>query len=138
MTYFPDLFTPETWPIFLKNGASVSGFRIRQESLARNRVRPGDIFICYLTGVSRWCGVLQVESSVFIDHTPVYSNPEPFVVRFNVRPLITLEPEQAIPIHKDHVWSKLTFTRSHAKNSSHWTGFVRSSLNEFSKKDGEY
>ena len=138
MTYFLNLFTPETWPIFLKNGASVSGFRIRQESLARNRVRLGDIFICYLTGVSRWCGVLQVESSVFIDHTPVYSDPEVFVVRFKVRPIITLNSEHAIPVHSDHVWPRLTFTRNHEKNSSRWTGFVRGSLNEFLQSDGEY
>ena len=57
MAYFLDLFTPETWQAFRETGATVTGFRERQLRLARARVKEGDIFLCYLTRLSRWCGV---------------------------------------------------------------------------------
>ena len=65
MAYFLDLFTPETWHAFCEMGATVTGFRDRQRRLALEHVHPGDIFLCYVTRVSRWSGVLQVESAPF-------------------------------------------------------------------------
>ena len=48
MAYFLNLFTPETWSAFHEHGAQVSGFRYRQRRIARERIKPGDIFLCYL------------------------------------------------------------------------------------------
>ena len=62
MRYFLDLFTPETWSQFQAHGANISGFRPRQQKAA-DRVQPGDIFLCYLVRLSRWCGVLEVTST---------------------------------------------------------------------------
>ena len=137
MAYFLDLFTPETWQQFRENGAGVTGFRIRQQRLASERVHPGDLFICYLTRLSRWCGVLRVDSSAYIDDSPIYDEPDPFVVRFKVKPVVVLSPEHAIPIHNDDVWRKLTLTREHDKGQSVWTGFFRGSLNRFEQVDGK-
>ena len=39
MTYFLDLFTPETWQQFRENGAGVTGFRVRQQRMANERVK---------------------------------------------------------------------------------------------------
>ena len=138
MTYLLNLFTPETWQNFRENGAGVSGFRIRQQRLANERVRPGDILICYLTRLSRWCGVLQVESSAYIDERPIHEDPDPFIVRFKVKPTVVLDAEHAIPIHSDEVWRELTITRDHEKGHTGWTGFFRSSLNRFEEADGEF
>ncbi len=137
MAYLLDLFTPETWQQFRENGAGVTGFRIRQQRLASERVQPGDLFICYLTRLSRWCGVLRVDSSAYIDDSPIYQEPDPFVVRFKVKPVVVLSPEHAIPIHNDDIWRKLTLTREHEKSQSVWTGFFRGSLNRFERADGE-
>ena len=137
MAYLLDLFTPETWQQFRENGAGVTGFRIRQQRLASERVQPGDLFICYLTRLSRWCGVLRVDSSAYIDDSPIYDEPDPFVVRFKVKPVVVLSPEHAIPIHNDEIWRKLTLTREHEKSQSVWTGFFRGSLNRFEQADGE-
>jgi len=138
MAYFLDLFTPETWQQFRENGAGVTGFRVRHQRMANERVKPGDLFICYLTRLSRWCGVLRVESSAYIDDSPIYGEPDPFVVRFKVKPAVALDPECAIPIHSDEVWGELTMTREHAKNHPGWTGFFRGSLNRFTQPDGEF
>ncbi len=48
MTYFIDLFSPETYDAFAHSSRDVSGFRLRHKKMAE-RVSSGDIFICYLT-----------------------------------------------------------------------------------------
>jgi hypothetical protein len=47
MTYWLDLFTGTTWEEFRKAGANVTGFRERNWKRSE-KVRPGDIFLCYL------------------------------------------------------------------------------------------
>ncbi len=138
VSYFLDLATPETWTAFCETGATIAGFRKRHRSLAGERVREGDIFLCYLTRLSRWCGVLQVQSEAYDDDSPRFDGPDPFTVRFRVEPTVILEPESSIPIHEDEVWSKLSITNQHERGSSHWTGFFRSSLNRLDDGDGSY
>ena len=94
MAYFLDLFTPETWEGFRKHGSGISGFRERQRTTA-SRVKPGDVLLCYLVRLSRWCGALEVASPAFTDAAPIFSDPDPFVVRFHVKPLVLLEPDRA-------------------------------------------
>ena len=65
MAYLLDLFTPETWAAFREVGATVTAFRERHQHLAEQRVSRGDYFVCYLTRLSRWCGVLQAESEAY-------------------------------------------------------------------------
>ena len=59
MTYWLDLFTGRTWEQFRESGARITGFR---ERMARYKRQPvaGDVFLCYLTGVMRWVGALEV------------------------------------------------------------------------------
>lgn len=59
MNYWLDLFTGTTWQEFRKAGANISGFREGMRPNAR-RVKAGDVFLCYLTGVMRWVGALEV------------------------------------------------------------------------------
>jgi predicted RNA-binding protein len=58
--YWLDLFTGETWEEFLNNSAKVSGFRERRKKIAQT-IDPGDYLICYMTGISRFIGVLEVK-----------------------------------------------------------------------------
>ncbi len=138
MSYFLSLYTPETWTSFCETGATIAGFRKRHRSLAGERVREGDIFLCYLTRLSRWCEILQVQSEAYDDDSPRFDGPDPFTVRFRVEPIVTLEPESSIPIHEDEVWSNLSITSQYERGSSHWTGFFRSSLNRLEDGDGSY
>lgn len=98
----------------------------------------GDVLACYVTGMSRWCGLLRVTSEAFEDATPRFvANDDPYTVRFKVKPEVSLPPELAVPIHEDIVWKALSFTREHAKDSSLWTGSLRTSTwGELLAKDG--
>ena len=78
---------------------------------AENRavISRGDIFLCYLTRLSRWCGVLEVESEPFSDDSPLLGDPDPFTVRFKVKPIVEL----AVPIREQRVWRALSITNQY-------------------------
>jgi len=71
MAYFINLFSPETYEAFKKSSQDISGFRLRHKNMAE-RIKPGDFFVCYLTRVSRWFGVLEVLEGPFIDDKPIF------------------------------------------------------------------
>lgn len=137
MAYFLDLFTPETWHAFRESGGTVTGFRERHWRQA-TRVKEGDIFLCYMTRLSRWCGILVAESKAYRDSSPIRDELDEFTVRFTVKPLVTLDPEASIPIQADSVWNTLSITKNHEKGTTTWTGFFRGSLNGFEEPDGRY
>jgi hypothetical protein len=139
VTFYLDLFTPETWEGFKAHGASISGFREKQRKTAE-RIKVGDIFLCYVVRLSRWCGVLEVESPLFLDSTPIFSNPDPFVVRFRVKQIATLDFEHSIPILDSAVWSKLTLTKDIERGAPSWAQIanLRSSLRSISEADGQF
>lgn len=138
MTYYLDLFSPETYKAFTDSPRDISGFRPHQRNTART-VRVGDKLVCYVTRISRWVGVLEVISPFFEDSTPIfYTENDPFTIRFRVKPIVWLPYEYAIPIDDDSVWNSLSFTKDHKKHGSGWTGFVRSSLRPLNTNDGEF
>jgi predicted RNA-binding protein len=138
VAYFLDLFSPETYEQISRSEVTMTGFRKRQVHAAE-RVHPGDRLLCYQTKTSRWIGVLEVLSDSYIDDTPrYYEENDPFVVRFNVRPVVWLPVNRAIPIREDFVWKTLSFTKNHPKHSSFWTGKFRSSLSPIDEADGQF
>jgi hypothetical protein len=93
--YWLDLFSPETWQEAAKIGYTVTGFRRhRWKGLAK--IEQGDIFVCYLTGLSRFCGLLEVVSEPFLDETPIWKS-DPFPSRVRTTPLVALQPTFSIP-----------------------------------------
>ena len=138
MTYYLDLFSPATYEAFSKSDRTISGFRTRQRGFAE-RIKPGDRLVCYMTKLSRWIGILEVESGPFEDATPIfYPDDDPFTIRFRVKPIHWLPIEKCVPIHEDEVWKKLSFTRDQSKNTSNWTGKLRGSLVQISTEDGQF
>ncbi|OCG57637.1 hypothetical protein [Gilliamella sp. Nev3-1] len=71
MAYYTNIFSPETYQAFMNSDKTVSGFRVRQKSLAE-KVKAGDIFICYLVRLSRRCGLLEVIDGPYEDSTPLF------------------------------------------------------------------
>jgi len=94
MNYWLDLFTGTTWRQFLEAGGTVSGFRQKQRKLAA-RLQPGDILLCYLTAVLRRIAALEVLKPTN-DTRPTRT--DDFPVRFEVKPLVTLQPEYGVPM----------------------------------------
>jgi hypothetical protein len=131
MTYWLDLFTGTTWSEFQNAGSTITGFRDHNWNRAKN-VKPGDIFLCYLVGVKRWVGLLEIETERFRDESPIFAE-EVFPVRFRVKPLLMLPPEHGIPMHS--LKGKLSFFPS-SMDGAQWSGHVRSSLTKYSHEDG--
>jgi hypothetical protein len=138
MAYYLDIFSPSTYEAFSKTAKDVTGVSEARASHA-DKLRPGDKLICYLTKLSRWVGVLEVQGGVYRDETPRFQDTEdPYVIRLKVKPIAWLEKEKAIPIREDDVWSKLSLTRDFPKTGSRWTGPFRSSLNKLNDEDGKF
>ncbi len=137
MTYWLDLFTPETWGRFRQHGSSTSGFPAVMRKTARD-VSVGDIFVCYMVRISRFCGILRVISTVFEDDEPIFADADdPYRVRFKVEPLVILELELAVPVTADEVWSRLSWTKGSGRGQRGWGMQFRRSLRTFSQVDGE-
>jgi predicted RNA-binding protein len=138
MAYFLDLFSPETYESFSKSSRDISGFRLRHQNAA-SRIQIGDKLVCYMTKLSRWIGILEVQSEWVKDTTPIfYTADDPFVIRFKVKPLAWLPKEKAIPIRDDRVWNRLSFTKGLDQSTPQWTGKVRTSLNQLDDADGQF
>ena len=132
MTYWLDLFTYETWQEFLAAGANVSGFRDKQWKVAQ-RIKPGDLLLCYLTGVSRWIGTLEVTGPAYRDSSPIWSK-NVFPARLPVKLLDRLEPLTAIPVIE--MRDGLSIFRN-LKSPHAWTGRFRGSLSKWDPEDGQ-
>jgi predicted RNA-binding protein len=130
--YWLDLFTGVTWKEFLTAGANVSGFRESRWS-AVQKIKPGDYLLCYLTGVSRFIGVLEVTSAPFRDSSPIWKD-EDFPCRLKVKAVVVLTPETAVPILE--LRDRLTFFRE-MKSALAWTGNFRGSLTKWKTSDGD-
>ncbi len=131
-SYWLDLFTWATWQEFLDAGAQVSGFRESRWSTVQ-QIRRGDYLICYLTGISRWIGVLEVVSEPFQDNTQIWKD-EVFPCRVRVKALVGLTSETAVPI------SELRDQLSIFENVNSpvaWTGSLRGSPRKWKVADAE-
>ena len=94
--------------------------------------------LCYMTRLSRWCGVLQVAPEAYDGHDPIFDDPDPFTVRFRVEPIVILEPEMSIPIFEESVWTTLSITKRFERGRALWTGFFRSPLRRLNDADGSF
>jgi restriction system protein len=127
MNYWLDLFTVQTYEEFQKAGAKVSGFRERQWNRCQ-RIQPGDKFLCYLTGISRWFGVLTATGPAYRSEERIWEM-EVFPVRMPVQADILLPPEHGIP-HQ-------TLMPSLHSPAKAWAGYLRGSPNLLKAEDGQ-
>ena len=131
--YWLDLFTGTTWAEFQKAGSSVSGFRESRWKTVQ-RISPGDYLVCYLTGVSRFIGILEVTSEPYkTDEHDIWED-DVFPCRMRVKPIVELDPETAIPVHE--LRHQLSFFQN-LKSPHAWTGHFRSSPARWKQTDGE-
>ena len=132
MNYWLDLFTGTTWDEFQKSGASISGFSYQMRKTVQ-KIQPGDILLCYLTGVMRWVGALEVIGQSD-DKTRIWKDAD-FPSRVKVKPLVMLPPTNGIPMSE--LQGKVCFFKTQA-DSGKFKGFVRGSPAVFkANEDGE-
>ncbi len=130
--YWLDLFTGVTWQEFKKAGANVSGFRHSRWQTVK-KIRTGDYLLCYLTGISRFIGLLEVTREAFEDTTLIWKD-EDFPARLGVKLILELSPETAIPVHQ--LKTALSFFKD-LRSPHAWTGRFRGSPAKWSAADGE-
>jgi hypothetical protein len=130
--YWLDLFTGRTWDEFLAAGGTVSGFR-ETRCPTVFRIKAGDYLLCYMTGISRWIGVLEVIGEPFRSTDPIWKD-EPFPCRVPVRIVSALKPETAVPVLD--MRKQLSVFRG-LKNPNLWSGAFRGSPAQWKPADGE-
>lgn len=130
-TYWLDLFTYETWQEFLQAGGRVAGFNANRIKTVQS-MRPGDMLLCYLTGVSRWIGLLRVIGPAPDDQSRIWSRAD-FPARIGVEVVVQLTPETAIPVLE--MRDRLSiFQNLRSRNA--WSVAFRRSPAKFSRDDG--
>jgi hypothetical protein len=99
-----------------------------------SHIQAGDILLCYLTGVMRWIGALEVVGPSQ-DTRPIWQGQD-FPVRFEVKPLVLLDPECGVPM--DKLAGQVAFYAD-TKDAGKFKGFVRGSPNRFKRnEDGDF
>lgn len=127
--FWLDLFTGTTWDEFHASGASVSGFSARKRNTVE-RIKKGDVLLCYMTGVMRWVGALEVLGPS-TDKSAIWKDAE-FPVRLAVKPLVKLSAEHGIPM--EELVGKVDFYATAALKGK-FKGFLRGSPAEFKRQD---
>jgi hypothetical protein len=132
MTYWLDLFTGTTWQEFRDSGCKVSGFSHRMRGTVA-RIARGDILLCYLTGVMRWVGALEVIGPSR-DKSKIWSQSD-FPARLEVKALILLDPETGVPM--EDLRGTVQFYKTESDKGK-FKGFVRGSPHQFKRpEDGQ-
>jgi hypothetical protein len=131
-TYWLDLFTGTTWEEFLRSGGTVSGFSEKRWTTLQ-KMKPGDYLLCYMTGISRWIGILEVTGKPYRDTTPIWKDAE-FPSRVPVKILVALKPETGVPIFE--LRDKLSIF-ANLDNPNRWTGYFRGSPAPWKRPDAE-
>jgi len=117
---------------FRAAGANCTGFRPRMRRLV-GTVERGDILLCYLTGVMRWVGALEVLGPSK-DKRAIWKE-QSFPERLEVKPLLLLDAKHGVPM--EELEGKVCFFRG-PKDRGKFVGFVRRSPNQFQDaKDGD-
>jgi predicted RNA-binding protein len=128
--YWLDLFSLKTWEEFEAAGTHVSGFRASREKTV-SKISVGDLLVCYLTGLSRFVGILEVESEPYLENSKIWED-DIFPVRLKVRPVVMLNPETAVPVLE--LKEKLSFFKD-LKFPSAWAVYFRASPFKLKESD---
>jgi predicted RNA-binding protein len=130
--YWLDLFTAVTWNEFKAAGGTVSGFRESRRNTVQ-KIKIGDYLLCYLTGVSRFIGILEVTDNPYKDKTPIWKD-EDFPWRLKVKIAAELTPDTSVPVLG--LRDKLSFFKNLISPHA-WTGHFRASPAKWDSADGE-
>lgn len=137
MAYYLYPCSPQTYAAFLASPRDSVDVRPRFRAAAAE-VRPGEVLVCYLTGISRWAGLLEVEGVPRIGGAPFSRRGNDSRIRLKVKPMICLPVEQALPIHDQEIWRTLSFTRGLDKRDGRWQAKVGNDLTRLAEADGAY
>jgi hypothetical protein len=130
VAYYINLFTAETWREIRENARfEYTGHR----EGARNRavVKPGDIFLCYVTRTSAFVGALRATSEVYEveEEDPRTWASDLYPVRFKTELIVRVPLDNGV---------RLDDVRGHSVDPPRWGWIYRNSLNEIPAADAEW
>ena len=131
-SYWTAVFTPKTWDEFLKAKEKVSGHPEKKWK-AVQKINPGDYLLAYLTGLSRFVGILEVVSPPYRENSQIWEDGI-YPCRVKVKIVINLTPETAVSIHALKSQLKLF---QNLKHPSGWTYPFLGSPYKLDNTDGE-
>ncbi|MEW6578261.1 MAG: EVE domain-containing protein [Chloroflexota bacterium] len=132
MRYWLDLFTWTTWREHKDAGAKVSGFRERRWRTVQ-RMKPGDLLLCYMTGLSRFFAILEVTGEPYRDSATLWSEAT-FSARVPVKVVLELTPEYAVPVKM--LSDRLSYFQN-MRSPHSWTGHFRGSPTGVNLRDAQ-
>jgi hypothetical protein len=94
--FWLNLFTGGTWEAFRSEGMQTCGFTRNWRRICGS-IEPGDYFLCYLTGVMRWVGILEVIRGSYEGDGPKWTRPS-FPLLFEVHTEVAITPETGVPL----------------------------------------
>jgi hypothetical protein len=136
MAYHITVMTVDVYERFSRSTREKIGF-LPHHRKAIQKLAAGDKLICYISGMMRWAGLLEVTSSAFEEDTSLfYPDNDLLTLRFQVKPLVWLSLEQTVPLKDERVWRYLSFTANTGENDTAWIGRLRTSLSHLDDTDG--
>jgi predicted RNA-binding protein len=131
--YWLVLFSGSTWKEFIDAGANVMGFKEHRKKSV-DKLKSGDYLLCYITGLSRFIGVLEVTSKPFVGESRIWKD-DVFPYRVKVAPVITLTLETSVPAKE--LKDKLSIVNNMAFPSTKWGACFQTSLAKWTDEDGD-
>ena len=129
MAYYINLFTQETWGESQRQGWTVTGHTSRLRN--RSKIEEGDVFLCYVTGLSAFVGAIRVVG-------PAYEV-GPDGERIWKRALFPLRyPVELITRTSLSSGVSLQEVREHSSTPEIWRWIFRNSGNEIPEDEGEW
>jgi len=127
--YWLDLFTPRTWEEARQRNFQVTGFRLQRWPVV-SRIKPGDLFVCYVTELGRFSGILKAASDPYKDESKARQiwTQDLFPCLVDVEPILTFDFLHSVP--KSEIVPRVSI-------ASKWGGIVRGSPVRIPYEDGE-
>ncbi len=128
--------SPENLEATRAHGFRLQGFKTRHRKKAES-MRPGDRLVYYVTGVQGFAATATVTSTVFEDHTPIWTSRDPkkasedYPWRVQIEPDIVLPPGLTVPAEE------IALMLDHTKKwpPEHWRLAFQGQLHRISERD---
>ena len=126
--HWVQVFTKKSWQEFLDAGGQVTGFREHRWGLIQ-QLKRGDYLLCYLSGISCWVGILEVQSDPYLDLARIWSD-ELYPARADVKVLVALAARAVVPI-------RTLRDRLSIFQRKNWSVYLMTSPTRWNLKDSE-
>jgi predicted RNA-binding protein len=131
--YLLVVFSAETWQDFIRAGGKVMGFNPHQRFRVE-KIKPGDLLLCYVMQFARFIGILEVKSKLYIERTQIWQE-QVYPYRLRVEPVITVNLEEAVRVVD--IKNNLLKLQSMGESSNKWGAHFRTSPSRWPKSDYE-